>query len=98
MNYIDDMGREHAYRKKWKPGNPEDYSEYWDMEDAYGCAEFYEVHPKDEENVIIKFFRGNEFESEKEIEKRDLKRYEMWLGDFIYYREVGERLCTTSMQ
>lgn len=90
MLVYDDFGNPHDYRKKWEPGSPEDYDEYWTMEDQYNCNQFYEIHPKDEETVKVKFFRGSQLTKEREVAKIDLKHYEMCIGDIFYYREAGE--------
>ncbi len=91
MKAFDMFGNPHDYRKKWDPGSPEDYDEYWSMEDQYNCNEFYEIHPKDEETVTVKFFRGDKFIKERDVAKDELKLYEMSIGSTNYYREVGER-------
>lgn len=91
MKLLDMFGNPHEYRKKWYPGSSEDYDEYWTMEDQYNCNTFYEVHPKDEKNVTVKFFRGDKLQREREISKAELQLYEMSIGDSYYYREPGER-------
>lgn len=91
MLIYDDFGNPHNYREKWDPGSPEDYNEYWDMDDAFSVTPFYEIEPKDEETVTVKFFRGSQLTKEREVAKADLKHYEMCIGDSFYYREPGER-------
>ena len=91
MKLLDMFGNPHEYRKKWDPGSPEDYNEYWDMDDVFSITPFYEVHPKDEKNVTVKFFRGDKLQREREISKAELQLYEMSIGDSYYYREPGER-------
>ena len=61
------------------------------MEDQYNCNTFYEVHPKDDEFVTVKFFRGDEPQRERDVAKSELQLYEMSIGDSYYYREPGER-------
>lgn len=90
MKLLDMFGNPHEYRKKWDPGSPEDYNEYWDMDDAFSITPFYEVHPKDEKNVTVKFFHGDKLQREREISKAELQLYEMSIGDSYYYREPGE--------